>query len=143
MHLINVTPNMAKNEILHGIYAWCALVSTERALSVMLGRPCMVNEQDCSAPIPLPVGQEDHQSIEATSLRKSQTATSPMAKSRSVSSSSSRLPDKHFNIGYHRTKDQSLSMSWFFHYLELNRLAQRVTAGLYNPHIRHEKWVCI
>ena len=40
MHLKNVTPSMGEVETLHGIYVWSALVSAERTLSIIVGRPC-------------------------------------------------------------------------------------------------------
>lgn len=139
LHLENVTKSMGKSEMLHGIYVWYALWSTERVLSIMLGRPCMVKEHDCSAPLPLPVDHEG-QSKELSELEKFPSAPPRMPKSRSASSSSSRPSNKSWIDRIYETGNQSLSMTYFFHYLELNRLSQRVMEGLYNPHVRKLKW---
>ena len=34
-----------------------------------------------------------------------------------------------------------MSMSYFYRYLELDRLSQKVVAELYNPYVRQMKWV--
>ena len=141
MHLKNVTANMGESETLHGIYVWYALVSTERVLSIMLGRPCMVNDDDCSAPIPLPIRKDERQATVAFKKESSKTAASLMPKSRSASSSSSKPSDWPMHERYHETDDQSISTLYFFHYLELSSLTQKAMAALYNPHIRHSKWV--
>ena len=138
MHLKNLTPHMKEVDTVHGIYVWAALVSTERVLSVMLGRPCMVNEQDCSAPVPLPVSKRDRQSSETASRPKIQNA----AASKSRSGSSSGLSATLSKRTIYETAGPSMSMSYFYHYLELNRLSQKVVAELYNPYVRRMKWVC-
>ena len=139
LHLENVTKSIGKNEVLHGIYVWYALLSTERVLSIMSGRPCMVKEHDCSAPIPLPVDHEG-QSRELSTMEKFPSAPPRTSKSRSASSTSSKPSNKPWIDRIHETGNQSLSMVHFFHYLELNRLSQRVMEGLYNPHVRNLKW---
>lgn len=140
MHLKNLTPYMKEAETVHGIYAWAALVSTERALSVMLGRPCMVNEEDCSAPIPLPVDKKDRQS--SGTVKQPGIQNAAPSKGRSASWSSSGLSATFSKRTIHKMKGPSMSMSYFYHYLELNRLSQKVVAELYNPHVRQMKWVC-
>ena len=140
MHLTNLTPHMEESETIHGIYVWAALVSTERVLSVMLGRPCMVNEQDCSAPVPLPVNKKDHQSS-GTATRPGTQNTAP-SKMQSASRSSSGLSATLSKRTIYEMEGPSMSMRFFYHYLELNRLSQKVVAELYNPYVRQMKWVC-
>ena len=140
MHLKNLTPHMKEAETVHGMYVWAALVSTERVLSVMLGRPCMVNEQDCSAPVPLPVNKMNRQSSETVSRPRLQDAAA--SKSRSASWSSSGLSATLSKRTTYETEGPSTPMSYFYHYLELNRLSQKVVAELYNPYVRQLKWVC-
>ncbi|KAL8782415.1 MAG: hypothetical protein Q9195_009647 [Heterodermia aff. obscurata] len=138
MHLKNLTPHMKEAETVHGIYVWAALVSAERALSVMLGRPCMVNEQDCSAPVPLPVNKKDRQSSETTERG---TIQNPVpSTSQSASQSSSGLPLTLSAGTIYETKGPSISMSFFYHYLELGKLSQKVAADLYKPYVRQLKW---
>lgn len=139
LHLENVTKSIGKSEKLHGVYVWYALLSTERILSIMSGRPCMVKEHDCSAPIPLPVDHEG-QSSELSTMEKFPSAPPGMPKSRSASSSPSKPSNKPWIDRILETGSESLSMVYFFHYLELNRLSQRVMEGLYNPHVRNLKW---
>lgn len=130
---------MAESESVHGIYVWFALVSAERILSLMIGRPCMVKESDCSAPVPLPVGNEP-QSMKETSSQKTETASTTALESHSSSSSTSKPSGRSRDDRTYESVGWSLPMSYFFHYLELSCLSQRVMDGLYNPHIRHQKW---
>lgn len=130
---------MAESESVHGIYVWSALVSAERLLSIMIGRPCMVKESDCSAPMPLPVSDEP-QTMKETSSRKNQTASTTASESHSASASSSKPSGRSRDDRPYEAVGWSLPMAYFFHYLELSRLSQRVMDGLYNPHIRHQKW---
>ena len=140
MHLKNLTPYMREVDTVHGMYVWAALVSTERVLSVMLGRPCMVNEQDCSAPVPLPMSESDRQSSGTASRPIIQHAA--RSKSRSGSWSSSGLSATLPKRTIYETDGPSMSMSYFYHYLELNRLSQKAVAELYSPYVRQLKWVC-
>ena len=140
MHLKNITPKMGQTETVHGLYVWFALVSTERVLSIMVGRPCMVKEKDCSAPVPLPVSNEQ-MSTGAISSQQSRRTSSTALENQSGSPSSSRPSNRSADDRIYKTVDWSLSMTYFFHYLELNCLSQRVMEGLYNPHVRHLKWV--
>ena len=140
MHLKNQTPHMKEAETLHGIYVWAALVSTERALSVMLGRPCMVNEHDCSAPVPLPVDKKDRQSSGTPNRPRTQN-TAP-SESRSANWSSSGLSATLSKRTLYETEEPSMWTCYFYHYLKLNRLSQKVVADLYNPYVRQLKWVC-
>ena len=140
MHLENLTPDIGEAETVHIMYVWAALVSTERVLSVMLGRPCMVNEQDCSAPVPLPKNKKERQSSGTANRPGIQSAAPP--KSRSASWSASGLSATLSKRTVYEMDEPSMSMSYFYHYLELNRLSQKVVAELYNPYVRHMKWVC-
>lgn len=130
---------MSEQETLHGMYVWFALVSTERVLSIMIGRPCMVKESDCSAPLPLPVGPKP-QAPNATNGRKAQTRSLATTESQSESPSSSRPSGRTPDDRTYEPGDSSLPMTYFFHYLELSCLSQRAMEGLYNPHVRHQKW---
>ena len=139
MHLKNLTPHMEESETAHVIYVWAALVSTERVLSVMLGRPCMVNEQDCSAPVPLPVNKKDRQSSGTANRPGIQAAAAP--KSQSASWSSSGRPAPLSKRKVYETEGPSMSMSYFYRYIELVKISQKVVAELYNPYVRQMKWV--
>ena len=130
---------MSEQETVRGMYVWFALVSTERVLSIMIGRPCMVKESDCSAPLPLPVGHES-QASNAAEVRKAQTTSLATAENQSESPFSSRPAGRTPDDRTYEPVGWSLPMTYFFHYLELSCLSQRVMEGLYNPHIRHQKW---
>ena len=102
----------------------------------------MVKEYDCSVPSPLPGGNERH-SDGISNTRKPRTASFSAFESRSSSSSSARPLERPWSYSLYYTGDQSLSQTYFFHFLELSCLSQRIVEGLYNPHVRQMKWASI
>ena len=138
MHLENTTPRMSDSDKLHRIRIWFSLLTTERILSVVTGRPCMVKEQDCSIPIPLPPPITDEErskdvsliSQAYSSLELRRHSRSPDASRPSLSSLESRA----------KGSSSPVAMTYFFYYIELHSLSQRILEELYPPDVRHLKW---
>ena len=141
MHLENNLQGLNDDDKLTRVRMWYAIVSLERILSMVTGRPAMVKPTDCSAPVPLPVSLPDEGSLKGNST-SSQILSPTDSQIRAASPTTSKSSDTHGPQQYDKPTE-SITTTFFFYYLELNALAQRVLESLYVPHIRHAKWSTI
>lgn len=110
LHLANSTPDMTESQRSHRLGMWTSILSLERTVAVVTGRPSMVRDRDCTATLP-PGGLTDPD------------------KHRCQAPMSHAAPDP-----------MSFDSTTFLHYVELSSLADMVLAALYSAHIRHMKW---
>ena len=142
MHLENNLHGLKDEAKLTRVRMWFAIVSLERMLSLVTGRPPMVKQADCSAPVPLPASLSDDESFRGTST-SSQILSPDDFLVRLAGTTSSTLSSSAQGPKRYDKPTESITMTYFFYYLELNALGQRVLEGLYGPHIRHTKWSVI
>lgn len=137
LHLKNTTPGVAPVKKRHYAKLWFAVASLESMLTVMTGRPTMVNPRDCSVSVPRDRSAEDSLSETSSSERSQQAGFRDQQGSASTSelnegSDSSRL-----------SRESSLTpvgARFFTHYTDICALAKEVVGALYYPGIRRKKW---
>ncbi|KAL8870206.1 MAG: hypothetical protein Q9174_003698, partial [Haloplaca sp. 1 TL-2023] len=119
MHLINTTPNMpdAEKELRGTI--WFSVLSLERTVTVITGRPSIIRDLDCSAVLqPTPtVSIKNRKSVRGPNERPNKQALQGIQ-------SSNFAPDATF----------------FKQYVDLTSLADEALSTLYSAHTRDMKW---
>lgn len=138
MHLENVTPDLSESDKSHRMRIWYSILATERILSMVTGRPCMIKEHDCCVPPPLPPSPSDDQDSRGASLGSLAHSSRDLGRhsgSRNSSRPSLRSPESGV-----QTSSSSEAMTYFFHFVELHSLSQGITEGLYAPDVRNSKW---
>lgn len=139
MHLEYHIRGMHEEEKRFRIRIWHALASLERILSMVTGRPTMVKAIDCSVPALLPDSLPDEDSPTDASVG-AQTSSPSSHQSRSSIPMLSVLAFGTKGPKPYDKPTEAITTTYFFYYLELNALSQRVLEGLYGPHIRSAKW---
>ncbi|KAL8822312.1 MAG: hypothetical protein Q9191_006951 [Dirinaria sp. TL-2023a] len=142
MHLENHLQGLKEEDKLTRVRMWYAIVSLERTLCLVTGRPAMVKSTDCSAPVPLPPSLPDEGALEGIST-SSQTLSPAGHQTRPASSTTSTHSSSTCGPRPYDKASESITTTFFFYYLELNALGQRVLESLYSPDIRLEKWSAI
>ena len=122
---------------------WWALCAVERSLVVMTGRASSFAENDCSAPLPMPLEEEDFmskaqfwESPAVASLRRLSTGESDFI-DRSASPASSSQQQFH---------DQAVLPSdalFFLYYTKLVVLTHDAVNQLYRPQVLNQPWAQI
>ncbi|KAL9636010.1 MAG: hypothetical protein Q9204_002410 [Flavoplaca sp. TL-2023a] len=110
LHLVNRTPGMTESQMKLRSGLWASVLSLERTVAIVTGRPSMVRDRDCTATLP-PDG------LMAPDMHHGRVSTSNAASAPTMS-----------------------DCTTFFHYVELSSLADLVLAALYSAHVRHRKW---
>lgn len=139
MHLQNVTPRMTVAEKDFRVRIWYSILSLERVLAVMTGRPSMVHDKDCSVPLP---SLDYHDPLLAgVGYRDESQDLSSMGYGTRILAPASIAPmTKDFIKRPRLLTNPPISIVYFRYFAELNALAQDVLFQLYNPNIRHLKW---
>ena len=119
MHLINTTRQMPDAEKEFRVAIWFSVLSLERTMTVITGRPSMVRDLDCSAVL---------QRSPAVNMKKRKSVRGPNeGRNEQVLQelqSSKFLPDANF----------------FLQYVELTSLADEALSTLYSANARNMRW---
>ncbi|KAL8998725.1 MAG: hypothetical protein Q9169_002280 [Polycauliona sp. 2 TL-2023] len=110
LHLVNRTPDMTESQRNLRLGMWTSVLSLERTVAIVTGRPSMVRDRDCTANLASEglIDPDKHLGQDPTSHAA---PASVMADSTTI-----------------------------LQYAELSSLADVVLAALYSAHIRHMKW---
>jgi hypothetical protein len=137
MHLLNVTPTLSDAEKDFRAGIWFSVVSLERIVTVMTGRPFMINDEDCSVTLPLVDSERDHSPLDGEGK--------PNLSSTDISIHSSS--SNHYIDIFKRidntpvfSPDDLHSAAYFSYYAQLNGISQFMADKLYHPSIRSSKW---
>ncbi|KAL8684848.1 MAG: hypothetical protein Q9218_008107, partial [Villophora microphyllina] len=129
LHLTNVTPQMTGSQKNLRLGIWYSLLSLERTMTVITGRPSMIRDVDCSATLP-PEGLEDPDKH----VRKAMPRANSHLWSRAGDASGRALWS-------HQEKPVATVDSMFFvHFVELSSMADNALSSLYNARSRRTKW---
>ena len=134
---------------------WWALYSLERHVGVMTGRPSLILDSDCSAPMPIPIDEEifchpnggmpEGETLQKMRRFSSQdstgaVSTSPSTPSTRIKPSPSGSPVSQ-QSGHDFFKNLSPTISLYFvHHTQLSRLTHEVLAALYSPSAMARSW---
>lgn len=110
LHLDNRTPGMTESQMKLRSGLWASVLSLERTVAIVTGRPSMVRDRDCTATLP-PDG------LIAPDKHHGRFSTSHAAPAPTTS-----------------------EFTAFLQYVELSSLADLVLAALYSARVRHMKW---
>ena len=140
LHLRDVSASVTtETKELHA-YNWFALMTLESMLTLMTGRPSMINLRDCSVTVPK-LFAEGGSGASSTSL--SEHSYQRSAKSSTHASSSSSMSDsgQHSFVNTVMEHETTRTATIFFvHYVELCTLVKEAVGELYRPGIRQKKW---
>ena len=139
MHLSDVTPGKSLALKDHHALVWFAVMSLEKVITVMTGRPSMVNKQDCSVSMPHTVKDETSPSASNTSDGSRKTSATVQGSRTSTSNTSESTLASFQTQSFENARTPNAS-TYFAHYVELTSLAEEVVAQLYRPWTRHLKW---
>lgn len=138
MHLSNATPMLSVAEKEFRVGIWYSIVSLERVITVMTGRPTMVKDEDCSVTIPL----TDLEIIDSP-------ITEPTGPSVvKVTGFANRPPRSNYSVRIFRRAEKAPNLplnvphptAYFSYYAQLNAISQLVADELYHPTVRNSKW---
>ncbi|KAL8899887.1 MAG: hypothetical protein Q9207_005974 [Kuettlingeria erythrocarpa] len=112
---------------------WFSVLSLERTVAVITGRPSMVRDLDCS------VGVPEDGSINPDKPPQESMPTSSLDQWTPVEGMGLGLP---FGPTWNPipTTDVTIDPNFFIQHAQLSSLADMVLSRLYSPHIRHTKW---
>ena len=140
LHLRDVSASVtAETKVLHA-YNWFALMTLESMLTLMTGRPSMINLRDCSVTVPKPSAEGGSGTINTP---RSEFSYQRSAKSSTHGPSSSSMSDfeKHSFVNTVMEHETTRTAKIFFlHYVELCTLVKEAVGELYRPGIRQKKW---
>ncbi|KAL8703253.1 MAG: hypothetical protein Q9201_003559 [Fulgogasparrea decipioides] len=131
MHLINITPNFPDRDKNLRLGIWFSVLSLERTMTVITGRPSMVRDLDCSVRLPRDglIDPDKDQQIPMPF-----TDSNPWAHSQDTGVSVLSPIWQHLH--YSGTADPV----FFLHCVELSSLSDEALSMLYSARIRHTKW---
>lgn len=134
---MNVTPDLNSSGRAFLANVWFAVIALESMLTVMTGRPSMVNKRDCSVSLALDMSDDGESSPEATPSEDSyQTSAQDFGTRASISTSRSSASSR----AVRQQPNAPISDIYFKHYTDLCALAKEVVGELYRPGIREKKW---
>ena len=143
LHLRDVSASVTtETKALHA-YVWFALMTLESMLTLMTGRPSMINLRDCSVTVPKPSAEGGSGT---TNTPLSEYSYQKSAKSSTHGPSSSNMSDsgQHLFVNTVMEHDTTQTATIFFvHYVELCTLVKEAVGELYRPGIRQKKWTGI
>ncbi len=116
-------------------YNWYALMTLESMLTLVTGRPTMINPRDCSVTISRTLAEA--KSPTTTSL------SSELSYQRSRIDSRHRTSSEMFLDEMRKHDTTQTAAIYFVHYAELCMLAKEVVGEVYKPGIRKMKWADI
>ena len=120
-------------------YNWFALMALESMLTLMTGRPTMINPRDCTVAIPMNLA-EGKSPGSTTSPSESSCQRSAIGSTQRTSSSEKSESEKGlFFNSMMRVDPMRTAAIYFVHYAELCMLAREVVGELYQPGIRKKK----
>lgn len=120
-------------------YNWFGLMTLEGMLTLMTGRPTMINLRDCTVAIPKTLAEGKSLSTTTSPSESSYQRSTTGSKHRASSPDVSRA-GKGLSLGREmRNETTRTAAIYFVHYAELCMLAKEVVAELYQPGIRKKK----
>ncbi|KAL9581774.1 MAG: hypothetical protein Q9212_003691 [Teloschistes hypoglaucus] len=129
MHLANVTPQMTESQKNHRLGIWYSILSFERTISVITGRPSMVRDVDCSATLPR-AGFEDPEKHLHDSMPD---ANSHLWSHAGDASTPASAPPAHHLAAM-------IDPMFFVHHVELSSIANMAMSTLYSARSRRSRW---
>lgn len=133
MHLTNTTPNMSDGDKNLRLRTWFSILSLERTMTVITGRPSMVRDRDCSAVL------RPGSSIDPDQHLQSRLPSIGSNQLDQVESTYGRAPSGHLSSQLQHSGTM-IDTTFFFQYVELSSLADEALSMLYSAHIRNTKW---
>ena len=140
LHLKDVSGSSAASMKEFRAYNWYALMTLETMLTLMTGRPSMINPRDCSIGIPMALAEAKSPSSTTSPSESSYQRSATHKERRTSSSGMSESEQGTFSnrmLEYDTTQTAAI---FFVHYTELCMLAKEVVGELYQPGIRKFKW---
>lgn len=140
LHLRDVSASVAtETKVLHA-YNWFALMTLESMLTLMTGRPSMINLRDCNVTVPKP-SAEVGSGTTNTPLSEYSYQRSAKSSTRGPSTSSMSDSGQHSFVNTVMEHETTRTATIFFvHYVELCTLVKEAVGELYRPGIRQKKW---
>ena len=120
---------------------WFALMTLENMLTLMTGRPSMINLRDCSVPIPRSLAEGGFPSTPTSPSESSLQKSAMSARHRTSSPGSGKSEHRQGSV-LNRVMKHDTSQTagiYFVHYAELCMLAKEAVGELYQPGIRKQK----
>lgn len=158
LNLRNQDPNLAESSKEIRYRVWWAVVTTERTLSVMTGRPASFAASHCSAPLPIPLDEASfmlsdgaYQTSAVNKLRRSSTDESrstdmSFSTSSSISSrqKSPNNPPTFNSPGSMEVPNVTPNIGLFFLYMaKLSNLNDDILELLYRPPVLEHTWASV
>ena len=133
LHLLNSAPNMSDSKRDLRLSVWFSVLTLERTVTVITGRPSMIRDTDCSVTLPNDgaIDPDKHLQNLTSSANKEVWSTTPGPSLGVVSGQAwARIP----------TSPVTINPTFFLHHTQLSSIANLTLTRLYSPHVRHTKW---
>ena len=138
LHLKNATKDISAITKRHHANVWFAVASLDSMLTVMTGRPTMINPQDCSVKIPRDSPEEDSSSGTSPGMSRETSVTGYGAQRRGSSVDNESISSRPSFL--REGSLTTVAARFFMHYTDMCGLAREVVESLYRPGIRSKKW---
>ncbi|KAL9003373.1 MAG: hypothetical protein Q9188_003746 [Gyalolechia gomerana] len=136
MHLINRTPNMTDSQRDLRLSIWFSVLSLERTITTITGRPSMIRDIDCSV-LPPADGTIDPDKHLLHPTHNSSNETSSSAESAQRANLDIPSGQTWSRIS---TLAVTVDPTFFLRHVELSSIANSAVSKLYSSHIRHSEW---
>ena len=137
LHLRDVSGSVSAETKESRACNWFALMTLESMLTLLTGRPTMINPRDCSVTIPRSLAEGT-----STTTSPSESSYKRSAFEGKLRSSISNMsePEKGLSLNSMMKHDTTRTAAiYFVHYAELSILVMQVVGELYQPDIRNKK----
>ena len=140
LHLRDVSASVtAETKALHA-YNWFALMTLESMLTLMTGRPSMINPRDCSVTIPKSLAEGGSVPMKSPPFEYSYQRSAMFITHRRSTSSMSDHDEQSFVDTVMEHETTRTAEIFFVHYVELCTLVKEAVGELYRPGIRKKQW---
>lgn len=140
LHLKDVSSSITAEAKEFHAYNWFALLTLESMLTLMTGRPTMINPRDCSVTIPRTLAEGKSGSTTSSHSESPYQRPATVRKHRTSSSGTSDSGHGMFLNRMMKHDTTQTAAIYFVHYAELCMLAKEAVGELYQPGIRRNRW---
>lgn len=133
MHLLNKTPGMSDSQRDLRLSIWFSVLSLERTITIITGRPSMIRDIDCSV-VPPPDGTIDPDKHLMNPTYNGTDGTRSSAQPANFSIPSGQTWTRM------SAPAVAIDRDFFLRHVELSAIANSAVSELYCSHIRHSGW---
>ncbi|KAL8718912.1 MAG: hypothetical protein Q9225_004015 [Loekoesia sp. 1 TL-2023] len=112
---------------------WFSVLTLERTMTIITGRPSMIRDMDCSVILPDDGAIDPDKHLQRPTSRANLETRKTIERPSLEASSGQTWARQSTSVG-------TVDPTFFLHHTQLSSIANLVLTRLYSPHVRHTKW---